>query len=297
MPFRLSPRWSSDDVRTRRTFGGFPRAGSSTVARKKTPKVRVNVKASLSRRLREIRQEIFGEHGGPELARRLNLPARTWYNYETGVTVPAEVLLGFIEQTGASPTWLLNGEGPRYRHSNDDRLLSELTPVELIRRGLEELERTSTETIIVAPENLTSDQASEFVAVGLYPLSEIANPALNPAMAEGHVLAYRHWLPNPAETIATRLTDESMHPILPVGSIVAVDRSVSDPFKLHGQIVAARPNDVPMIRWLDVSGRHVILRPNQNGRDFPLIPVECDIRGNRLIIGQVVWSWSRFRQT
>ena len=68
-----------------------------------------------------------------------------------------------------------------------------------------------------------------------------------------------------------------MHPILPAGSIVAVDRSVTDPLKLHGQIVAARPdNGVPMIRWLDVSGRHVILRPNQSGKDFPLIPVEYD---------------------
>ena len=81
------------------------------MARKKTPKVRVNLKISLSRRLKEVRQEIFGEHGGPELARRLSLPARTWYNYETGVTVPAEVLLGFIDQTNASPAWLLNGEG------------------------------------------------------------------------------------------------------------------------------------------------------------------------------------------
>ena len=79
------------------------------MARKKTTKVRINIKASLSRRLREIRQEIFGEHGGPELARRLNLPARTWYNYETGVTVPAEVLLSFIDQTSANPTWLLSG--------------------------------------------------------------------------------------------------------------------------------------------------------------------------------------------
>jgi SOS-response transcriptional repressor LexA len=267
------------------------------VARKKTPKVRVNVKASLSRRLREIRQEIFGEHGGPELARRLNLPARTWYNYETGVTVPAEVLLGFIEQTGANPMWLLNGEGSRYRHSNEDRLISELTPVELIRRGLEELERSTSESVIIAPENLTSDQASEFVAVGLYPLSEIGNPVLDPGKAEGHVLAYRHWIPNPSETIATRLTDEAMHPILPVGSIVAVDRSVTDPVKLHGQIVAARPQDVPVIRWLDLSGRHVILRPNQNSREFPLIPFEYDTRGSRVIIGQVVWSWSRFRQS
>jgi hypothetical protein len=51
-----------------------------------------------------------------------------------------------------------------------------------------------------------------------------------------------------------------------------------------------------MIRWLDVSGRHVILRPNQhNGKEFPLIPVEYDERATQLIIGQVVWSWSRFR--
>ena len=119
---------------------GAPRAGSWNVARKKTSKVRVNVKASLSRRLKEVRQEIFGEHGGPELARRLGLPARTWYNYETGVTVPAEVLLGFIEQTAANPIWLLTGEGVRYRRSSDERLLSQLSPVELIRRGLEELD-------------------------------------------------------------------------------------------------------------------------------------------------------------
>ena len=132
------------------------------MARKKTPKVRVNVKASLSRRLREIRQELFGDHGGPELARRLNLPARTWYNYETGVTVPAEVLLGFIEQTGANPMYLISGEGPKYRRSNDERLLSELTPVELIRRGLEKLERSSSEVVVVAPENLPSRRGLGF---------------------------------------------------------------------------------------------------------------------------------------
>jgi hypothetical protein len=264
------------------------------VARKKTSKVRVNVKVSLSRRLREIRQEIFGDHGGPELARRLNLPARTWYNYETGVTVPAEVLLGFIEQTGANPIWLLTGEGPRYRRTCDERMLSQLSPVELIRRGLEELERSPNSTVVVAAENLPGESASDFVAVALYPFAEIGSEFLDPSRAEGHVLAYRQWLPNSAATIATRLTDEAMHPILPMGSIVAVDRSVTDPHKLHGQIVAARPEGVPMIRWLDLSGRHVILRPNQASRDFPLIPVDFDQADPRLIIGQVVWSWSRF---
>src|SRR5262245_7411300 len=277
-------------------LGGSPHPGLSAVARKKTPKVRVNVKASLSRRLREIRQEIFGEHGGPELARRLGLPARTWYNYETGVTVPAEVLLGFIEQTGVNPMWLLSGEGARYRHSHDDRLLSELTPIELIRRGLEKLERSSSEVVIVAPENLPGDATSDFVAIPLYPLAEIGATLLDPARVEGYVLAYRHWLPKPSMTIGTRLLDDAMYPILPAGSIVAVDRSVTDPLRLHGQIIAACPDGVPMIRWLDVHGRHLILRPNHPGKDYALIPVEFQEQESPIIIGQVVWSWSRFSQ-
>lgn len=65
-------------------------------------------------RIREIRAELFGKNGGPELARRLGLPIRTWYNYETGVTVPAEVLFRFIEETGANPVWLLSGKGSKY---------------------------------------------------------------------------------------------------------------------------------------------------------------------------------------
>ena len=268
------------------------------MARKKMSPETEQARSVLARRLKEVRTDPFGDKGAAELSRALEVPARTWYNYETGVTVPAEVLLGFIEQTGANPNWLLNGDGARYRHASDDRLLSELSPVELIRRGLEELERSPAEMIVVAPENLPGSQASEFVAVSLFPLADIAGTAFNPARADGYVMAYRHWLPNPAETVATRLTDDAMHPILPAGSIVAVDRSVTDPRALHGQIVAARPGGVPMIRWLDVSGRHVILRPNNsNGREFPLIPVEYDQSASELIVGQVVWSWSRFGQS
>ena len=77
------------------------------------------IRAGIDRRLREIRQELFGERGGPELARRLNLPARTWYNYETGVSLPAEVLLAFIEQTGANPWWVLTRAGSKYRRSDE----------------------------------------------------------------------------------------------------------------------------------------------------------------------------------
>src|SRR3954464_9863594 len=87
------------------------------MARRKTTPELVRAKNSLAERLRAIRGELFGERGGPDLARRLGIPVRTWYNYETGVTVPAEIILRIVELTSVEPVWLLRGEGPKYRRT------------------------------------------------------------------------------------------------------------------------------------------------------------------------------------
>ena len=71
-------------------------------------------KRALAGRIREIREELFGEHGGPLLADALKIPFRTWVRYEAGSTVPAQVMLRFIELTEAHPHWLLTGEGDKY---------------------------------------------------------------------------------------------------------------------------------------------------------------------------------------
>jgi hypothetical protein len=68
----------------------------------------------LAQRVREIRVERFGEDGGPLLAEILGLPERTWANYEAGVTIPALVVLHFVEVTGANPRWLRTGQGEKY---------------------------------------------------------------------------------------------------------------------------------------------------------------------------------------
>ncbi len=261
------------------------------MARKKTHPVRVNVKAQISNRLREIRQEMFGEHGGPELARRLDLPARTWYNYESGVTVPAEVLLNFIDQTATNPIWLLSGQGPKYSCGVEDQILSDLSPEQLIRRGLEKLEKEPQEIVVVAPENLPGRNVSEFVAVDLIALEALDEE--NPR-SQGHILAYRQWIPHPRETVAVRILDDAMAPVLPAGSVVAIDRAMRDPVALQGRMVAAVPEGDPLIRWLDVAGRHMILRPNQASRDFPMVPFAPGEQTDGPILGQVVWSWSRF---
>ena len=67
----------------------------------------LRAKLALAERLATLRLELFGERGGPEMARRLGIPVRTWYNYEGGVTVPAEVVLKIIELTSVEPVWLL----------------------------------------------------------------------------------------------------------------------------------------------------------------------------------------------
>src|SRR6478735_6306169 len=85
------------------------------MARRKTLPDSVQAKFALAERLRSLRSELHGERGGSEMARRLNLPIRTWYNYESGVTVPAEVILRFVELTSVEPLWLLHGRGPKFR--------------------------------------------------------------------------------------------------------------------------------------------------------------------------------------
>lgn len=73
------------------------------------------IKLKLANRIKSVRIELFGVHGGPLLARQLKVPFRTWSEYEEGLTIPAQTILRFIEVTNADPHWLLTGEGTHYR--------------------------------------------------------------------------------------------------------------------------------------------------------------------------------------
>ena len=73
---------------------------------------------NLALRVREVRQDLYGEEGVWTLAEALGLPAQTWLNYEQGVTMPADVLLQFMAVTDTDPHWLLTRKGDRLRNSN-----------------------------------------------------------------------------------------------------------------------------------------------------------------------------------
>jgi hypothetical protein len=70
----------------------------------------MNKQALLARRVREIRQSVFGDHGLENLAAALDIPVKTWLNYERGVTMPAHVLLQFLQVTNTDAQSLLADE-------------------------------------------------------------------------------------------------------------------------------------------------------------------------------------------
>ena len=79
----------------------------------------ISVKWALAGRIREVREDLYGQNGGPLLANALRIPFRSWIQYESGETIPALIMLNFIAITAADPHWLLTGEGRRYLNQDD----------------------------------------------------------------------------------------------------------------------------------------------------------------------------------
>ena len=75
----------------------------------------------LADRLREVREDFYGEHGAQFIADALEIPLQTWLNYESGVVMPDVLVLKLLVLTHVEPRWLLNGEGEKYRRSAGGR--------------------------------------------------------------------------------------------------------------------------------------------------------------------------------
>jgi hypothetical protein len=159
----------------------FAACRNLTMARRKTLPESVRAKLALAERLAELRSELFGERGGPEMARRLGIPVRTWYNYEGGVTLPAEVVLNIMTLTSVEASWLIHGEGPKFRRARSEPVESGATPAvtigALLRTALQLLENEDPS----APSRLhelTAERREESA-----PLFGLARP--NPIKIEG----------------------------------------------------------------------------------------------------------------
>ncbi|WP_169974119.1 helix-turn-helix domain-containing protein [Tautonia rosea] len=265
---------------------------------KSSPEV-VRTKCELANRLKEIRTEQYGDRGGPELARRLNLPIRTWYNYETGVTVPSEVLLRFIELTDVEPRWLLHGEGTKLRRSRP--LISD-RPSEtgragsvgdLLRQVLNMLETRSDGGFApnpLLPRGIELDQQADQVLVHVEDLEE--------SETDGHetfktLPMKREWLDKSRNFHCLKVKGTAMMPILADGAVVGIAERPESAEVLNGALVAARIEGRVLIRWLQVAGHVVLLRAENPAFEPEIVPTRTadeDPGVKTIPFRRVLWS-------
>jgi len=268
------------------------------MARRKNAPESIRVKHGLSDRLRSLRTEFYGERGGPDLARTLGIPVRTWYNYENGVTVPAEIILRIVELTSVEPIWLLRGEGPKFREkgshpvapsqtkTNEELANSPITTLlRVALERLEEKERTCEprfgSPIITRrdPEknpDLTGPQLDDTILGE--PLEPGPDDLLQADLSESHQ-AYR----------SLRMPDDSMAPIVAEGALVAYAEPEPISESIQEKLVVAFVDGESVVRWFQHCGRFALLRAENPGVSPSSILIEFDQPGNLTQLHRVLW--------
>jgi hypothetical protein len=211
------------------------------------------------------------------MARRLGIPVRTWYNYEAGVTVPAEVILKIIELTAIEPSWLLHGKGPKFRQGLPERREAGSPPAmtvgALLRTALQLLEgQTSTsgdakasaaslldEAEMMSSESLGGSSHGGATAAGEIDLE--AGAARTPARAGDSGQAARsEWLAARREGRCIDIVGDAMAPVVADGASVAYSAQDENPDQLHNKLVVVWIEGQPMVRWFQNCWPYALLR-------------------------------------
>lgn len=269
------------------------------MARRKNAPESVKIKHGLSERLREIRTELFGDRGGPDLARRLEIPVRTWYNYETGVTVPAEIILRIVELTSVEPVWLLRGDGPRFRErpaesaGGSQTLASSSVPT-LLRAALQRLEQAERTPPLPPPgapiltlRDARDDDADD-TSPSLTGPDQVGREPLTPADGNSYHVARREWQDAMQSSRHLRVADDTMTPIVAEGAIVAYAEGEPASEALDGKLVVARVGEGEVVRWFQHGGRYALLRAENPAASPPTILVDL-ATSERPAYHRVLW--------
>ncbi|WZO97375.1 S24 family peptidase [Isosphaeraceae bacterium EP7] len=253
----------------------------------------------MAERLRTLRIELYGERGGPELARSLGIPVRTWYNYEAGVTVPAEVALKIVELTSVEPLWLLRGTGVKFREeSGPGETRRETSVAGLLRQAIERLEQgrdsnraegeqgRSVHELPGTPEDHVED-GSDFVLIAV---EDEGRVALSRVSGPRYIAARREWLSAERDCRCVQVEGDAMAPIISAGAYVAFAEAEEAASTLDGKLVVVWIEGQPMVRWFQYSGQFALLKTENTSAEMATTLVELDaIRASGRGIRRVLW--------
>jgi hypothetical protein len=270
------------------------------MARRKTLPDLVKTKYSLAERLSRLRAELFGDRGGPELARRLGIPVRTWYNYEAGVTVPAEVVLRIIELTAVEPMWLLHGKGPKFRPKpiedydllpNSKRSVGSLlrTALQILEQG--ERNKRSADCHHDPESEVESDEDEDDQGDDGDVLIEVNHTPLEPLTRSSgpeYLAARAEWLEAEQDGRRVLNTGDAMAPIVADGASVVFSGAEEGPAALDGKLVVAWVDGTPRVRWFEACGSFGSLRAESADADTSR--VSFDLEGKAVDrVRRVLW--------
>jgi SOS-response transcriptional repressor LexA len=280
------------------------------MARRKTLPESVRAKLALAERLAALRSELYGDRGGPEMARRLSIPVRTWYNYEGGVTVPAEVILKIIELTSVEAVWLLHGEGPKFRNARPERLApgetSSVTIGALLRTALQLLEEKNERNWSAVEGNQDGAEAAGRLNSGteLSPPPGLDHRAfeelpslrgmsdLPPSLPDDSSRlseSRREWLAAQRDSRCVSVSGDAMAPIISNGASVAYAKEEDDIEQLDGKLVVAWIDNLPVVRWFQQCGRYALLRAQNPTAAPQQVLVDLDDHKHKPRFRRVLW--------
>lgn len=264
------------------------------MARRKNQPEAVRIKYHLAERLRQVRTELYGERGGPELARRLGVPIRTWYNYESGVTVPSEVVLRFIELTSVEPIWLLHGRGPKYRAAVAPPEMADTGGASIesmLRTVLHRLESRANQGplsgslpwVVTQSGDLDASRDDDELTDSPGGGNSRTSLAVRPKQAAQGMLAGRN------EGRYLRVEGDAMAPIVADGAFVAFSETEDDPDKLDGKLVIAWVEGRPIVRWFERSGRFALLRAQNPAYEPAVTLLDLEAPEEERRVRRILW--------
>jgi SOS-response transcriptional repressor LexA len=187
------------------------------------------------------------------LAKRLNVSPMAPSRWERGINEPpAEIYIELGKMAGDPGCWYFWERAGL--HKKD--LLTILPKVESPSRKLDV-------TLAAAPR---SPIATALIPVPVYdvhpPIGQAGKARILKQHALEYVVAPRDWCPHPGRTVAIKMAGDRMAPMIPAGSIVAIDQTEHDFAKLAGKVVLARHPDKGMVlAWVQSQGASLILVP------------------------------------
>lgn len=220
-------------------------------------------------------------------------------NYENEHHYPNALWIQrFVKATGADVEWLIHG-GRRTSDTNKqpEEQVDDSKLLRLLRKRLRTTRPVDSSPVMVwqHESNVAPHEALEQYRT--VPLMRDAAAAghgrVVEEQVEGWAVIHASVVPDGHEVRAVRVEGDSMTPLLPSGTIVAVDFDMMDPREADGRVVAARRDEDVVIKWWRLRDDHISLE-SQNPA-YPPIYLTGE-EADRALLGRVVWAWQDFRE-